>query len=996
MLLLLVLGSANLHAATPADNNDASSAARALETEAKPFFKQFCIRCHSADKMTSGVRLDQLNAAVEDRQLRLWQAVRDQLADGAMPPEDEPQPSAVQRQRMIGWIGQALHEAQSRPQPKNGLVRRLTVSQYRNTLRELLKLEDDFSDRLPPDAVSRDGFVNNKDTLQLSPLLLEAYFEIAEAALDRAIVDSAAKPTIQNVRIELGRAINRRPCPDELILGAMSRLLANEDFIVTQPMLTKPFEFDPLAMRTRWRFIEGYKGNATVRGWREYDSIYHAVFACMRGSPGYPKGEASSAVPEGLLLRPAIPADTHTYGPKANFKISLRELPEEGPFRITVTAARYDDGLLLDPGARPRPADAPAAVVCRNPQAEQSVVIEQAGIYQVDVHAAPLARAKPDGLRLGEGLIGPRPMNGTAATPRDLRLTLGKREFAGTLRQPAFLVVRLPAGALPVSVQYRGPTELERLVFTQLEPDDELARQFEKFERRSPQLGVHLGLRRDCGSTLARVGQPQSVSGGKLSRFVFTGTRRNFPSPEVEKDNVNYLAGIHEIGVRSEYTDGREMPRLLIRSVEFEGPCYESWPPEPHRNIFVDFDHKDDLHAYGGEIIHRFATRAFRREIMPAEQSSLIEVFEESMAKGAPFQQSVKNALLVVLTSPQFLFLIENSSSPAAEPLDGYELASKLSYFLWNGPPDRRLLDLAAAGKLQVSLNSEVDRLLADSRFSRFVDEFASQWLQLSKFDVLEPDRDQFPKLIRDTRAQLRREPIEFLAYLIHNNLPASTLIESDMIVANDTVAGYYDLGASVEAGFGFVPVKHGRPELGGVLSQAAILAGLSDGRESNPVKRGAWIARRIIAQPPDDPPPNVPALEKEDGKLTLRQRLEQHRNQNGCVQCHTKIDPWGLPLEEFDAGGRLKPQPVDARSTLPDKTHLAGAGELKRYLAHNRIDQVAFSVLKHLAVYATGRTLSYAELEDLRQSALELKPDGYRLQDIIRLVVNSRSFLEK
>ena len=261
--------------------------------------------------------------------------------------------------------------------------------------------------------------------------------------------------------------------------------------------------------------------------------------------------------------------------------------------------------------------------------------------------------------------------------------------------------------------------------------------------------------------------------------------------------------------------------------------------------------------------------------------------------------------------------------------------------------------------------------MIDDPRFARFAGEFTSQWLALDKFEVLEPDRKRFPKLTRDTRTQLRQEPVQFVQHLIRNNLPVRNLIESDFVVANEVVASYYDLADRTESGFQFVPIPHGRRELGGVLAQAAIMAGLSDGRESNPVKRGAWLARRIIAEPPDDPPPNVPALKEETKQLSLRERLERHRNQRGCAQCHAKIDPWGVPFEEFDAGGRLKRQPVDARSTLPDKTEVGGVNDLKRYLAEDRIDQVAFSVLKHLATYATGRSLTYNELEFLKRDGL-------------------------
>jgi mono/diheme cytochrome c family protein len=1200
-----------LPAQTP-ENSQAQSQ-KDLETSfqqiVKPFFNQNCMKCHNTDLSTAGIRVDQLDTSLEDRQIPVWEAIRRRVKDGSMPPKGLPQPSAEDRTKVADWIGHAVETARLRPAPKNGLVRRLTVAQYRNTLRELLKLDEDLTASLPPDAVSKDGFVNNKDTLQLSPLLTEAYFDVAEKALDTAIVDPKTKPVIQDFRVDLGAGVNPAPLPEKLVLGAGSALLENSDFMVTQVVPTKPFPFEPFVMRTKYRFIEGYRGNDTVRGWRDFDSIYHAVFADMRGSKGYPKGDPFNPVPQGLLLRPAIPNDEifgadGTEGPKANFKISLRELPEDGRFRVTVTAAKYNDGLLVDPGARPE-ATAPGAVVWNDPKTPATVTIPKAGVYQVDIYEPDHKTPQPDATHLTTGLAGNWPSDTTAAgrlegkakvidspfgkaisltggsdgftvpraalptddslnvgegdfsvsawihpsasneetqrragivslagndrlqgwylevpdprgtlrfqmagqteeansvvsspggaikpnvwqlvtavvrrgrnetrlyvngalvarastgtaqfdSPRadlqighisrgsafqgeiaDVRLynrpleeaeiqallkpglalpakefgrispekkvvltlDLGDRAFSGTLQQPAFLAVRLDAGPLAVKVKNTGVRDLDRIVFTPLPAANETAKKFLAFEKRAPRVGVHLGLRRDCGSTLAPVGPPQTVASEKLTRYVFEGAIRNFPSPSLGKDNVNYLAGVHEIGIRSEYTDGRDMPRLLIRSVEFEGPYYESWPPPSHKSIFIDSEHKNDPQTYAREIVSRFATRAYRRPVTPAEEASLMAVYQKSAAAGSNFQESVKDALLVVLTSPQFLLLVEKSNSPAPEPLAPYELSSKLSYFLWNAPPDHKTLQLAANGTLRAQLDSEVSRMIADPRFSQFIREFTGQWLNLEKFDVLEPDRKRYPKLTRDTRAQLRQEPAEFLQYLVRNNLPVRDLIESDFVVANETVASYYDLADKPDSGFKFVPIQHKRPELGGLLTEAAIMSGLSDGRESNPVKRGAWLARKIIAEPPADPPPNVPALKEDKAGLTLRQRIEQHRDQPGCRQCHAKIDPWGIAFEQFDAGGRLKAQPVDAKSTLPDKTEIDGANDLKQYLAEDRIDQVAFSFLKHLTTYATGRTLTYSELAWLKQDSLKLKASGYRMQDMFRYVVDSKMFLEK
>ena len=1167
-----------------------------FEQQVKPFLTQHCAACHNADTMTAGVRVDHLNGALEDPTVRVWEGIRRRVAKGTMPPEGLPQPDEAERQRIVEWADRALEIARSRPSPRNGIVRRLTVAQYKNTLRELLHLEDDVAETLPPDAVSKDGFVNNAATLELSPLLMEAYFEIAEEALQRSIVDPDERPSIQKFRMDLGESVNPEPLPGELILGANSQLLPNKDYRVTQLTANKSFPFEPFVMRTKYRFIEGYEGNGTVRGWRDFDSIYHAVFAGMRGSKGYPKGEPYSAVPEALLLRPSIPTDElfggdGTYGPKANFKISLRELPDHGRFRVTVTAAKYNDGLLLDPGAAARDAGASGVVAGGPLQSAKTVTVKKAGVYQVDLHEAEQRAAlEPDSSRLAEGLSGPwgfdngayvelqhdatlvespfgqavsldgdadavviprddamnvgegdftvaawihpkqlrkagivalggyswthgwylempdntgalrldtagpdKESNGAVQSPPGVlredawqhvaavvrrgkgqtqlfvngypvakgdigpanldnpnlvlhvgripeanqfrgdldevriysralgdaeiealvepgrrfalpppekpptvTLNLGDRRFAGELTQPAFLAVRLEAGPLAVRAESTGFRDIERVVLTPLASDEQLAQDFRAFEQRAPRLGVHLGLRRDCGSTFAPVGPPQAVDSEKMRQFVFEGAIANFHSPEVEKDNVNYLAGIREIAVRSEYTDGRDMPQLALHSVEFEGPFYDTWPPPSHQSIFIASKNRADGPAYAREILNNFAARAYRRPATDTEVSALMEVFEGSFDAGRGFRESVQDALQVALTSPQFLFLVETSATPGPEPIDDYELASKLSYFLWNGPPDERTLELAGDGSLRAKLDAEVERLIADDRFSRFVNEFTSQWLSLEKFDVLEPDRERFPALTRDARVELRREPIEFLRYLIHKNLPVRNLVQSDTVVANEVVASYYNLGGKTESGFDFVPIVHGRPELGGVLTQAAIMAGLSDGRESNPVKRGAWLARKIVAEPPADPPPNVPALSEEAEGLTLRQRLEQHRNQPGCRQCHTTIDPWGVALEEFNADGRIKSEAVDASSTLPDGSEVAGANDLKQYLGEERIDQVAYSFLLHLATYANGRSLTFYERNALKEDAKSLRAGGYRVRDMIKYTVRSKLFLEK
>ena len=173
------------------------------------------------------------------------------------------------------------------------------------------------------------------------------------------------------------------------------------------------------------------------------------------------------------------------------------------------------------------------------------------------------------------------------------------------------------------------------------------------------------------------------------------------------------------------------------------------------------------------------------------------------------------------------------------------------------------------------------------------------------------------------------------------------------------------------------------------------MLSGLSDGREANPVKRGAWFARKIIAQPPEDPPPNVPKLE-DLTQLSLREKLQRHRDVRGCAQCHSGIDPWGLVFEQFDASGLRRGDGVNSATKLANGLEIKGFSEFRHYLTQDRLQQVAFSLAKHLAIYASGRTLTYNETQWIRDNIAELEPTGYRVRDIVRWIIHSDVFDKK
>lgn len=1014
------------------------------ESEIKLAFESYCVACHNADDMESGVNLERFDGRFRDRDLAAWSHILKQIESGSMPPEEEEQLSRLERKQVVQAISKCMELARSRAPKNNGTVRRLTVAQYRNTLKQVLGVDEDFTEVLPPDGVSRDGFSNDESVLGLTPLQLEAYLSIAEQALDACLVDDEP-PVIQNFKVHLGKDINPDASDDDLILGAGSLLLPNSDVLIREVRADKPFAFTPFSMKKSFRFHEGYQGNSTVRGWREFAGIHHAVFACMRGSRGYPLGLAYESAKDGLLLRPAIPSaeifgESTTMGPKANFKISARELPEHGRFRIKVVAKKYRDFMLLEASdARmhvkfSKPISA-AIYGGKNSKAKLrmddgrsirsalvngacEIEVPKAGIYLVELKCREL------GLEQGDDEDGnqndkkaPQATNvtlslGATTTTRQVQL-FNERNLKPFMNRygldpkrtephdffEKFAVIRLEKGRSQVAVKCEHDELLciDGVELTPIKPQESLAKDFVDFEKRTPQLSLLVGLRRDCGHTLKLVAN-QAVDNWDEDTFEFEGAIDDFPRPFIQKDNDNYLAGMREFAVRNEYTSDKPAPRMLIKSVEFEGPYYDMWPPKSHRSVFLPrLPGEIEGQGYAKRILQNFLPKAYRRPVKEEEAETLLAVWERAYGESDDFNLSMKETLLVALTSAQFLLLTEESKSSSLEELGEYELASKLSYFLWNEGPDEQLLEAAARNSLHKEVQAHVDRMVRDPRFERCVEQFTREWLSLHKFDTVEIDRKKFPKLQRDVRRELAKEPVAFLSYSFRNNLPVRHLVDSRFVVANDVTAKYYGL-AETFSGFDFVPVQHERADLGGLLTQASVLSGLSDGREANPVKRGAWFARKIIAEPPADPPPNVPELEESaDGTLSLRERLERHRNQKGCANCHQGIDPWGLPFEQYDAAGVFDPNKEAEPSSLPDGKSVRDIEELKDYLLKDRSDQVVFSFLKHLSIYAAGRQLGYNELRRLREQAGRLaSTTECRMTDLIHVVIQSDVFLMK
>ena len=449
---------------------------------------------------------------------------------------------------------------------------------------------------------------------------------------------------------------------------------------------------------------------------------------------------------------------------------------------------------------------------------------------------------------------------------------------------------------------------------------------------------------------------------------------------------------------------------IQIDHVEVITPIYENWPPDSHTRIFLDSSNKADEAVYAREVLSNFLSRAWRRHATDKEIDQKLQLFAKIRPQCDDFQEAMVEVLATVLSSPKFLYLVppgranQSGKSGNGNRLAAWELATRLSVFLWSSMPDDELLNLSAKGRLtdQDVLVSQVKRMLADPRSRRFSRHFVRQWLGMQLLDFLQVDRKAFRQFDPSLKEAMQEEPIAFFHEVLKHNRSVLDFIHADYTMTNERLARHYGLQDVYGNEFRRVKLDatHNR---GGLLTQAGLLAMNSDGKDSHPLKRGIWMLESLLNDPPPPPPPAVPEIDLADpkiAKLTLKERIENHRNHAACMSCHAKIDPWGIAFENYDAIGRwrdqVKGKPVDASSLLFNRQKLDGMDGLKRYLLANRQDQFARAMVHKLTTYALGRPLTFGDRSGIDQITADLRKQGDGLATMVTLIVTSELFRSK
>jgi mono/diheme cytochrome c family protein len=449
---------------------------------------------------------------------------------------------------------------------------------------------------------------------------------------------------------------------------------------------------------------------------------------------------------------------------------------------------------------------------------------------------------------------------------------------------------------------------------------------------------------------------------------------------------------------------------IHVEVVEVAAPVHDQWPPASHTRIFFDVPAAANEREHAEAVIASFMTRAWRRDARRDEIEQKMRLFERLRPACDSMQQAVIEVLVTVLSSPNFLYLVESGpAADAVEPaaaatLSDLELATRLSMFLWCSVPDTALLEVAKTGQLRDAgvLAAQVARMLVDTRSRRFCEQFVRQWLGTHSLDHLHVDGKAYPEFDDALREAMREEPIAFFQEILRRDHSVLEFVHAEFTMANERLAQHYGAGDVVGNGFRRIELQPGQRR-GGLLTQAGLLAMNSDGKDSHPLKRGVWMLERLLDNPPPPPPAAVPVIDLADpeiAKMTLKQQLENHRNAAACMSCHVKIDPWGIALENYDAVGswrtEVQGQPVDAVGVLFNGQRLDGTDGLKRFLLENRQDQLVRAMVSKLLTFALGRPLAFGDRAAIDEIATEVRRRGDGLATMVTTIATSTLFRSK
>jgi hypothetical protein len=988
-----------------------------------------CLDCHSGDQPQAAVSLDRLVANPDlTRDFRSWQAVREQIESGRMPPREAGELAAADREAILAWLVPGLRatiEANA-GDPGNVTLRRLTNAEYDATVRDLTGVDYGLAHEFEPDGGGGEGFANTGDVLFVNPAQLDRYLDAARRIADHASILPGTGISFKRERVggrgpellrdQAGQALyfwyQKAATPHVPTDGADLR---EADYMLAcwkhaHRGLTGADSLDELAdkaglarhyLANWWAF---FQADEPVSRYLDLTRL-----AWLRLPP--PDPAAPDHVPE-IVTRglQAIQSERRSWyvgdpdlknwgSPqrKQQDADSLRNdypvaATTDGADRVHLVAGDAADGaagdtvrfgdLQIQIGGMWKPyrdwlEERRRAIEARLAELEQSAAGEEAG-DELRREGAELQH-ECDTVVAAIGRFGKHPAGRSAETAEIV------------VAAPAVFTLPLPREA--TKFKARG-----RLDVDDPAADRSSAQWLATVDEPPNPAGVLAGAvtvwkrGTDAHKKLMREFEFMKKVFPETFSLRLSGIAENFRTPPTTP-RVYWLSDEQLLGLSSDRD--RAMHAALRSDWQFA------------RGLTLSSVQASEWDARVLAHVDAFAERAWRGRLAAGERERLHGIYRATVAAGDETaagglrEQAAREAIVAVLAAPRFLFRIEEQHD-AEQPVSGWELAARLSYFLWSSLPDERLRQAAADGSLAKPerLAAEVRRMLADPKSEALAREFAARWLRFRGFAQRAPvDRQVFPEFTPELQADMEAEATAFLADMIRHDRPLRDLFGAGHTFLNERLAAHYSVPGVTGTELRRVEVaEHGR---GGLLGMAAILASTSYPQRTSPVLRGNWVLNAVLGTPTPPPPADVPPLEESAAAgAGIRDRLKIHRAAAACAACHDRIDPLGFALEGFDVLGRRRDRddasaPLDLSAEFVDGTKFTGLEGLRGFLADRR-DIVMLQFCRKLLGYALGRAILPTDLPLVESLGDRLLEEDAGISEAVLGIVQSRQFLNR
>lgn len=933
--------------------------------DVQPVLQKYCLGCHSGAQPASGLDLAAFGSTSEVVDgFGIWEHVYDRLSKGEMPPRQMPQPTEAERELVIGYITALRDHEAARNAGDPGLVlaHRLSNAELNYTIFDLTGFDIQPAKEFPVDPANEAGFDNSGETLALSPALLNRYLDAARNVAEHIVFTPKGFAFAPHVVVS-------EPDRDRYVVNRIM------DFYGRQPTDLADYFF------ALWRLERGAdRGDAALAQIAREEKVSAGYLKQVRDFLALdlpavgPVGEVermwnTMRVGGSAEAARAASQQIGEYIVASRQKLGWRfDVPRANPLHIASQTVVMQANRLQ---ASHRRKLNPAYLVASDsplPGTDPVLVIPEAP----DQQAAALAALTrfcdlfPDAF-----LISERTSTWLAANQSGRLLSAGFHSMMGYFRddRPLYDLILDDAG------------------------------------------------RRELDSLWEELDFISDAPKRQLSGFVWF---ERTDSPFMLSEEFNHIRSEdHDLGSPAKFAD--------LRNLYLKKVAASNLRPGIQDTVKLFFDELEsairtterlqkEAEPYHLESLVAFAEKAYRRPLTTDEREDLLAFYQQLRTEEElSHEDAIRDAVMSVLVSPNFSFRVdlaqgENRNrvgSQAVAPLTDYALASRLSYFLWSSMPDGELLSHAAAGDLhqQDVLRAQVRRMLGDEKSRRLATEFATNWLGVRRFEEFNSvGRERFPMFTNDLRQAFFEEPIYFFTDIIRNDRSVMDLLFADYTFVNAALAAHYGMPAPKPED-GWVKVDNASQyERGGLLPMAVFLTNYSTGLRTSPVKRGHWVASKVLGQHIPAPPPNVPQLPADEadlGELTLSETMARHRADPTCASCHATFDHFGLVFEGFgpvgerrqkDLGGRV----IEVTAQFPNGKEESGLQGLREYLRDERQDDFVDNITRRMLSYGLGRGLLVSDESLIKQAEDNLAANDYRFSSLIETIVTSPQFLTK